>query len=289
MSDASIPGWRSTALVGVMMAGVLAIGAAGIYGASMGMGRYLDARAISEMRPATVQVMVQDTVRTVINAESAYMSGLMGAYAEGAERVSPEFRALQDRFELRPASPEYREAGARAQAEAPLSETQILELAREVADRHEGLRGLMPAAQAELAGTGLAPEGRRDLAALLIMERLIRGGELNIAPSISDRVGELLSAALQDPAVQERAGAVRALVETGLAGHLDRSPSVATQASELANMAPGMDRLEIRSTAGAKHSVRLEPAGTYRNVAHVEVADPFAAGVRISLDDVPQP
>jgi len=73
-------------MTGVMGVGMLAIGAAAIYGASMGMGQYLDAHAISDMGPATVQLMVRDTVGTVVGAESAYMSGLMGATRRGPAR-----------------------------------------------------------------------------------------------------------------------------------------------------------------------------------------------------------
>jgi hypothetical protein len=272
-----------------MGVGMLAIGAAGIYGASMGMGRYLDTRAISDMGPATVQLMVRDTVETVVGAESAYMSGLMGAYRQGAGPVSPEFRALQDRFDRDGAASEYREEGARAQADTPLSEAQVLDLARAVTDRHEGLRDLLQTASAELSMTRMDREKRRDVSALLIMDALVRSGAVSLAPRIAERIGELAAQALADPAVAESAEAVRAHVEVGLAGHLGRSPSVAAQASDLANMAPGMDRLEIRSEAGQRHGLRLEPAGTYRNVAHVEVSDPFAEGIRISLNDVPTP
>ncbi len=274
-------------MAGVMGVGMLAIGAAGIYGASIGVGRYLDARAISDMGQATVQMMVRDTVETVVGAESAYMSGLMGAYTEGA--VSPSFRAFQDRFDRGGSAPEYRDAGWWAQAVTPLTEAQILELAREVADRHEGLRDLLQTASAELSMTRMGREGRRDVSALLIMDALVRSGAVSLAPRIAEGVGEMAAAALRDPAVAERAGAVRAHVEAGLAGHLGRSPSVAAEASNLANMAPGTNRLEIRSDMGQRHSVRLEPAGTYRNVAHVEVADPFASGARISLNDEPAP
>jgi hypothetical protein len=289
MSDVSMTGWRSTAMAGVIGVGMLAMGAASIYGASMGMGRYLDARAINDMGPATVQLMVRDTVGTVVGAESAYMSGLMGAYTQGSGPVSPEFRAFQDRFDRDGAASEYRRAGAQAQAETPLSEAQILDLARAVTDRHEGLRDLLQTASAELSMTGLDQETRRDISALLIMDTLLRNGSISLAPRIADRIGEMAREALQDPAVAERAGAVRAHVEAGLVGHLGRSPSVAAEASDLANMAPGMERLEIRSGMGQRHSLRLEPAGTYRNVAHVEVTDPFADGVRISMNDLPAP
>ena len=81
----------------------------------------------------------------------------------------------------------------------------------------------------------------------------------------------------------ERADAIRAVVDAGLTRHLVRSPSAAAEAVNLVNGAPGVDRLEIRSELSQKHSVRLEPAGTYRNVGHAEVADPFAQGVRVRL------
>jgi len=284
MSDASVTtNWKSTAMAGVMTVGIIAIGAAAIVGGSVGVGRYLDARAISEMRPAVAQLMVQDTVRTVVDAESAYMSGLMDAYASGDAEVSREFRRFQGIFKGGSASPEYREAGARAQMEAPLSETQILELAREVIERHEGLRDLLQNAQGELSGTGLDRSSQRDVAALLIMDQLVRDGAISIAPRIAERIGELTAEALLDSAVSGRAEAVRALVRAGLTGHLQRSPSVSADAGNLANMAPGVDRLEIGSTMGQKHSLSLRPAGTYRNVAHVDVEDPFAQGVHIDL------
>lgn len=289
MSDVSVTDWRSAAMAGVMTIGALAIGAAAIYGGAVGAGRYLDARAISEMRPAVAQLMVQDTVQTVVSAESAYMSGLMGAYASDGVEVSREFRRLQGVFETGAGSSEYREAGARAQTEAPLSETQILELARDVVERHEGLRDLLQTARAELSGTGLDRSGQRDVAALLIMDQLVRDGAIEIAPEIAERIGELTEEALLDPTVSGRAGAVRALVRAGLTEHLGRSPSVAAEAGTLTNMAPGVDRLEIGSTMGQKHSLSLRPAGTYRNVAHVEVTDPFSEGVRIQLDGETNP
>ncbi len=125
------------------------------------------------------------------------------------------------------------------------------------------------------------------MAALLIMDQLASGGALAVAPSIAARIGELTGEALSDPAVAGRADAIRALVDAGLTAHLARSPSAAAEAVNLVNGAPGMDRLEIQSEMGQKHSVRLEPAGTYRNVAHAEVADPFAQGVRVRLEDGP--
>jgi len=55
--------------------------------------------------------------------------------------VSPEFRALQERFDRDGAASEYRQAGVRAQAGTPLSEAQILKLARAVTDPFaEGIR-----------------------------------------------------------------------------------------------------------------------------------------------------
>lgn len=289
MSDASVPGWRSAAMAGVMTIGVLAIGAAAIYGGAVGAGRYLDARAISEMRPSVARLMVQDTVNTVIGAESAYMAGLMGAHAEATGPVSREFRSLQDRFERAAGAPEYRTAGAERQAESPLTEAQLIELARAVIDRHEGLRDLLETARSRLSGAGLDREGERDLAALLIMDRLVGDGSLGVAPAIADRIRELTAGALADPELAARAGPVRDLVGERLPAHLALSPSAAAEAGNLINGAPGVDRLEIRSTMGQKHAVSLGPAGTYRNVAHVEVRDPFAEGARIRLDGEPAP
>lgn len=287
MSDATVTDWRSTAMAGVLAIGAIAMGAAAITGGAIGIGRYLDARAISEMRPAVAQLMVQDTVSTVIGAESAYMAGMMGAYADGADQVSREFRSLQREFGRSEIPDAYQLAGAAVQAEAPLDEAGLIALARAVLDRHEGLRDLLRTARSELSGSGLSRERQGDVAALLIMDRLTGGGALQIAPSISARIGELAGEALSDPAVAERADAIRAVVDAGLTRHLVRSPSAAAEAVNLVNGAPGVDRLEIRSELGQKHSVRLEPAGTYRNVGHAEVADPFAQGVRVRLEDGP--
>ena len=271
-------------MAAVMRIGAVAIGAAAIYGGAVLAGWHLDARAVSEMRPATAQLMVRDTVSTVIGAESDYMAGMMGAYADGAGTVSREFRSLQREFGRAEIPNAYQLAGAAALAETPLDESGLIELARAVLDRHEGLRDLLQTARAELSGTGLSRERQGDVAALLIMDQLASGGALAVAPSIAARIGELTGEALSDPAVAGRADAIRALVDAGLTAHLARSPSAAAEAVNLVNGAPGMDRLEIQSEMGQKHSVRLEPAGTYRNVAHAEVADPFAQGVRVRLD-----
>lgn len=287
MSETTMTDQRSAAMAAVMRIGAVAIGAAAIYGGAVLAGWHLDARAVSEMRPATAQLMVRDTVSTVIGAESDYMAGMMGAYADGAGTVSREFRSLQREFGRAEIPNAYQLAGAAAQAETPLDESGLIELARAVLDRHEGLRDLLQTARAELSGTGLSRERQGDVAALLIMDQLASGGALAVAPSIAARIGELTGDALSDPAVAGRADAIRALVDAGLTAHLARSPSAAAEAVNLVNGAPGMDRLEIQSEMGQKHSVRLEPAGTYRNVAHAEVADPFAQGVRVRLEDGP--
>ncbi len=153
----------------------------------------------------------------------------------------------------------------------------------------ERLRDLLETARSRLSGAGLDREGERDLAALLIMDRLVGEGTLGVAPRIADRIRELTEGALADPEVAARAGAVRTLVEERLPAHLALSPSAAAEAGNLINGAPGVDRLEIRSTMGQKHSLGLVPAGTYRNVAHVEVRDPFSEGARIRLDQEPTP
>lgn len=285
MSDATMTETRSAALTAVMKVGVAALALAAIYGVSVGAGKYLDARAVSEMRPAVAQLMVRDTVSTVIGAESDYMAGMMGTYAAGAETLSPEFRSLQREFGQVRAPSQYHLAGAAAQAETPLDEAGIITLARDVLERHAGLRDLLQTARSELSGTGLDRERRGDVAALLVMNRLTSAGALKVAPSIAERIRELTGEALSDPAVAGRADAIRTLVDAGLTRHLARSPSVAAEAVNLVNGAPGMDRLEIQSEMGQKHSVRLGPAGTYRNVAHAEVADPFAQGAQIRLGE----
>lgn len=276
-------------MTAVMRVGVAALALAAIYGGAVGAGRYLDARAVSEMRPAVAQLMVRDTVSTVIGAESDYMAGMMGAYAAGVETLSPEFRSLQREFGQVRTPSQYHLAGAAAQAETPLDEPGIIALARDVLERHAGLRELLQTARSELSGSGLDRERRGDVAALLIMDRLTSAGALKVAPSIAERIGELTGEALSDPAVAGRADAIRALVDAGLTRHLARSPSAAAEAVNLVNGAPGVDRPVIYQTGPARHSIEMRPSGTYMNVARAEVEDPFAEGAQIRLEGDTEP
>lgn len=285
MTNRSEVNWKSAAMAAVMSIGVFAVGAATIYAGASWVGRSQYALAISQMGPGTAELMVQDTVRIVVGAESAYMSGMMTGYADGAQGVSRKFRALQGGFDTDLSAPmEYREAGARAQADAPLSEAQLIELAEDVAERHEGMRALLQTAQDALSGSGVGQTDLRGTAALLIMDRLARAGLLRIDPRVADRIGELADEALRDPVVAGRANEVRALVDAGLAPHLIRSPSVALGAARLVNMAPGANLAESHSPIAQRHGMQLQPEVTHRNVAHVEVEDPFADGVRIQID-----
>lgn len=277
--------WKSAAMAAVMSIGVFAVGAATIYAGASWVGRSQYALAISQMGTGTAELMVQDTVRIVVGAESAYMSGMMTGYADGAQGVSRKFRALQGGFDTDLSAPmEYREAGARAQADAPLSEAQLIELAEDVAERHEGMRALLQTAQDALSGSGVGQTDLRGTAALLIMDRLALAGLLRIDPRVADRIGELADEALRDPAVAGRANEVRALVDAGLAPHLISSASVALGAARLVNMAPGANLAESHSPIAQRHGMQLQPEVTHRNVAHVEVEDPFADGVRIQID-----